>query len=278
MASTPTKRKPATKSRSKSKILGNHTADSKMEQKLGLIRTSALAMQSLMIKEEKKEPVPRFRGTAAPSALSDPFPGFVAIDTAESKLLRNTLSTFFNDGHYMFKLKTSLSMASSGTGIVNSAINNNALAATAEFSSLSAIFSEFFITRMDVAWEPNSMYNYPLTGTAATTVSSLPIGCADLQHSQPAYTSQGAMANNHRYAFHNTGRPFHYSWVNSESPSSTVLASPTAPVQGWAETSNGSAYTGNVQFLSQSAPPALPATQVLGTFAVSWTVLFRVRL
>jgi hypothetical protein len=275
--STPNISAKTAKSKVRSRAISRKVGSERSESKLAHLKDLACSVQALMVREEKKEPVPRFRGSSAPSSLADPFLGYVSVDTAESKLLRNTLATLFSDGQYAFKLKTALNMSSSGTGIVNSVIAMSALSSTSEFVALASVFGEFFITQCDVVWEPVSMYNYPLTGTAATTVSSLPIGCSDLQHAQPAYTSMGAMTNNRRYAHHNTGRPFKYSWLNTESPSSTVMASQTAAAQGWVPSANGSAYSGFLQFLSQSAPPALPATQVLGTFAVCWHVLFRVR-
>jgi len=100
------------------------------------------------------------------------------------------------------------------------------------------------------------MYNYPLTGSASSpvsnaVVSSLPIGCSDLQHSQPAYTSLQNMSENWRFSYNNTGRPFKYSWINSESSSSTVLPAETSVVtQSWALTSNASNYTGSAQFIT----------------------------
>jgi hypothetical protein len=241
---------------------------------------SATNITALMVKEETKESVPRFRGTDAPMVLANPHPGFKLVDTRESKLLRSMLGKFFDAREYNFHLRTVLAVSSSATGTVNASIQNATLASNTEFASLSSLFNEFFVVGFDCHYEPNSMYNYPLTGTSATTVSSLPLGCSDLQHAAPFYTSQTAMAENHRFQLSNSGRPFDYSWRNSEKPSSTV-AVPLASgqvTQSWAQVTDVASYTGTIQFISQSAPPALPASQVLGVFAVSWNLLFRVRL
>jgi hypothetical protein len=239
---------------------------------------TALALQGVMVKEETKEPVRPFRGLDSPASLSLPHPGFSLTDTKESSLLRGTLTSFFSDKQYYFDIKTVLNMSSSATGAINSIIANAALSSVAEFGSLSALFNEYFIMSYTVAWEPVSMYNYPLTGVAATSVSSLPLGVAALQHAQPAYTSLTNMSNAARYAYHNSGRPFKYTWMNNESATSTVLVPTSTTTQSWNSVANASNYTGNIQFLSQPAPPALPISAVLGTFSVVWRVLFRVRL
>jgi len=234
-----------------------------------------------MVKVESKAPVPPFRGTAAPASLSIPHPGYSLEDTKEAALLRTVLSRALSGKQYRFRLATTLTASSSAGGILNATISNSTLASNVEFVALSSVFNEFFVKSMATQWEPVSMYNYPLTGVTATSVSSLPLGVADLQHDASAYTSQSVMSQNFRYAHHNTGRPFSYSWLNVESPTSTVLdPSPagTAGFQAWALTAAVANYGGSIQYLTQSAPPGLPASQQLGVFLVEWDVLFRVRM
>jgi hypothetical protein len=234
------------------------------------------ALQALMVLSEYKEPN-RVRSKEDPSVLQPPYRGYSLQDTKESSLLRGALSSFFSEGEYTFSIKTILNMSSSGTGIVNSVIANSALNSVAEFGSLALVFSSYFIDRMDVRWQPVSLYNYPLTGSSTISVSSLPIGVASLQHNQAAYTSLGTMSNAARFQLKNTGEKFGSQWVNIESPSSTVELLPGSATQAWNNTANAVDYTGTLQFLSQSAPPALPFTQVLGSFAVMWKVRFRNR-
>jgi hypothetical protein len=234
----------------------------------------------LKIKVESKEPVPAYRGSASPTLLAPPYPGFVLQDTKESSLLRTTMSRMFAGKIYDFRLTVALNISSSGTGAVNSAINNSVLSTTPDFIALTGVFNEFFITRFNVKYEPVSMYNYPLTGAIGTNVSSLPIGLADLQHGQLAYSSLSLMTNNFRFALNNTGRPFEYSWINTESPSSTVLpslAASGAATQSWCLVTDAASYAGTMQVLSQPSPPNLPVSAVLGVFLVEWYVKFRVR-
>jgi len=237
------------------------------------------SLASMKVKVEYKSPVPPYRGSEAPQSLCS-HPGYVLQDTKESDLLKTVMSRMFSGKWYEFRITTALNMSSSGTGQVNSVIANSSINSTSDFAALSGVFSEFFIKTMRVKWEPVSMYNYPLTGAIGTNVSSLPIGVADLQHAQATYTSMTAATENWRYEHKNTGRPYSYAWINSEKPTSTVSVDGSTGVnaQSWADVRDAGTYTGTIQFISQSPPPALPVTTVLGTYLVEWDLLFRVRL
>jgi len=248
-------------------------------KKTNEMKNQISALTSLMLKAETKRPIPAFQGTTAPTRLEPPWLGYEFVDTRESQLLKTALSRMFAKKQYGFRLATALNMSSSGAGIVNSIIQNTILAANTDFSSLSSVFNEFFVERFDVLWEPVSLNNFPLTGLPdGKTVSSLPMGAADLQHNAPAYTSMAGMTENFRYKHTNTGRAFQYSWLNTESRGSTVLPQATGELtQAWCLTSAASTYQGTLQFLTQSAPPGLPVSSVLGTFLVEHLVYFRVR-
>lgn len=234
-------------------------------------------LQPLMAKVEHKETIPQYRGRDGPVELSSDPMVHRFLDTKESISLRNSMRSLFGNKLYEFRISTALNMSSSAGGIVNSTLSNSTIASNADFVALSGVFNEFFVKRFDVTWHPVSRYQYPLTGTSAASVSSLPIGKADLQHGAVAYTSLSSMAENFSFRYHSTGDPFSDSWLNTERVSDKTLASETAPVQSWCNVNNVSSYQGTLQFLSQSAPPGLPASQVLGTFIVHWYVVFRVR-
>jgi len=241
------------------------------------IRASARSMTKLMTLVESKEPVPKYKGTDSPSQLRFEHLGYALIETSESKLLRSSLLSMLGNREYRFRLSTAVNMSSSAAGAINSVITVNQLQFVADFISLSAVFQEFFVTSMSVHWQPVSLYNYPLSGAIGTNVSSLPFGCASLQHNQSTYSSLSGMADNYRLAFVNSGKEFQYSWVNDELSKSTVVAASTGVVQSWCESSNVANYQGQMQFISQSAPPGLPTSQVLGAFLVEFDVLMRVR-
>jgi hypothetical protein len=215
--------------------------------------------------EEKDAPIPLSNHSRITS-----------VPTEESTLFKNALRGLFRDKIYPFRLSTVLNMSSSAAGIVNSVINVYAVGSSTDFVSLAAIFDEFFVVRMDCHWQPNGHYTGPLGQASPQVVlTSLPLGCASLAHTSIPYTSVSALGNNFHRGYHNTGDPFKYTWTNSESPENGDHAVSTT--QGWCTTSNASYYQGMVQFMSQAAPPALPASQVLGSFMVDWFILFRTR-
>lgn len=233
-------------------------------------------MASLKAPQEVKIPVTPKGGGNRPNSLVSPL-GYTLVDTSESLSLSSTLRSLFTDKHYHFRLSTALNMSSSSGGAVNSTLSNSALVTNVDFISLSTVFNEFFIESFEAHWQPVSLYNYPLSGSIGTNVSSLPLGVADLQHGQAAYSNLSTMTDNFHFKFVNTGAPFTSVWRNTERMGDTTLASLTDPTQSWCTSNNATNYQGTLQFLSQSAPPGLPASQVLGVFAVYWNVYFRVR-
>jgi hypothetical protein len=245
------------------------------------IRGYATALSSLRIKVEQKELVPRFRGTDAPVYLSSPSPGYVFQDTKESDLLRTVMSRMFAGREYSFRIASAYTMSSSGAGSVNSVLANSSLTSNGDFIALAGIFNEFFIEKFLIEWQPVSMFNYPLTGVPATSVSSLPLVACSLQHAQASYSNLPSATTADGITYTNTGLPFRHAWVNPEKASSTVVVAPVltgGPCQSWAQVGDIASYTGSVQLISPSAPPAIIASQVLGSFMVEWLVRFRVRI
>jgi hypothetical protein len=260
------------------------TPKTKKNDKLSTIKTddvlkSVRQVASVMSLVEHKELIPPFRGRDAPNMLTNPHSGYVLAETKESLVLRDTFRTLFGDRIYPFRLSTALNMSSSAGGVVNSTISNSVLVSQVDFVSLATVFNEFFIQDFEVRWMPNGRYQFPLTGLPdGKTISNLPIGSANLQHGQAAYSSLTTMSDNYDVGYHSTGDPFSRKWINTEnSHVDTMVASLTAPTQSWCPVNNASNYQGTLQFLSQSAPPGLPVSSVLGTFMVHFHVLFRVR-
>jgi len=196
--------------------------------------------------------------------------------TPQSMPLLATMRSLFRNKVYAIRLSTALNMSSSAAGIVNSTIMTDVVRSSTDFSALSSVFNEFFVVRFDAHWIPVSRYQYPLGGTSTLSVANLPIGCAQLHNFATAYSSLSSLSNNYAAKFHSTGDPFTYSWVNENKPSETVLST-TSVTETWADTGGSQTYGGSLQFLSQSAPPALPFSQVLGTFMTHWELMFRVR-
>jgi hypothetical protein len=160
--------------------------------------------------------------------------------------------------------------------VVNSVINTAGVASLSDFTALAGIFNEFFVIGFSAKWEPASMYNGPVGYLPASTVSSLPLGCAQLQHAAATYTTLGTMTESYAFALHNTGRPFTYVWTNVEDIKTKTVPETGGATQSWAPVAYASTYNGSCQFLS-SVLPTLPVTAILGTFAVHYDVAFRLR-
>jgi hypothetical protein len=199
--------------------------------------------------------------------------------TPQSSLFKTVLTKMFGDRTYSFRISTALSLSSSGTGIINSVINNSTLASNPDFTALAGVFNEMFVVRHCVEYQPVSRYQYPVTGTSALSASSLPLGCAQLQHGQAAYTSLASMTENFAFKFVSTGDPFSYAWVNNEKPDmgNNFSTGAGAPSQGWTDVVDVGSVLGTTQYLTLAAPPALPVSQQIGVFLVEWEVLMRVR-
>lgn len=250
--------------------LSRHTGVSVLEQ--------CKLVSNLRALVEHKEAIPVFKGRDYPTSLTIPHSGYQLTDTKESLVLRSTIRSLFTDREYKFRISTALNMSSSAAGIINSTISNTVLTANTDFIALSSVFDEYFVHSYTCDWQPVSRYGYLLTGTN-TSVKNLPMGIASLQHGMVPYTNLAEMTQNYSFRYHNTGDPCVVSWVNVEDPKKeSTVVSLTAPTQSWCPVNNSANYRGSLQFLTQSAPPALPFSQVAGTFATHFIVSFRVRV
>jgi hypothetical protein len=228
------------------------------------------------LNETKK--VPPFHGTSSPSLLA-PHPSYSLIHSEMSLSLQAGLARLFGDKTYAFRLSTSLNMAASGAGLVNSVIQTLAVGSIADFTSLSAVFNEFFVTEMRVRWQPVARYTGPVgTNPIAGPSGNTPLGCSVHEHASAAYTTVALQSNNLMFSYHSTGDPFAKTWRNVESPSSKIMTVESGLTQSWCPVANVADYTGFLQFLSNNTGgAALPASAYLGSFIVDYDVLFRIR-
>jgi hypothetical protein len=243
---------------------------------IGSVIESAEAVRTASLMVEYKAPVPAYRGSRSPTLLNSPVQEFRYDPTPGSSLLQTAFGRLVGDKVYAFRLGVNLHMSSSGAGIVNSAINISNVGTIAQFTDLAGLFNEFFVVRAHLRWEPASMYNGPIGYLPASTVSSLGIGVIALQHGAAAVTTISQATNQYAFAWHNTGRPFKYTWVNSESAKTGLVVEGATATQAWCLTSNSSAYSGQVQIISDVSP-VLPNSAILGSFVVEFDVLFRLR-
>ena len=179
-------------------------------------------------------------------------------------------------------LGASYQLSSGGTGITNTTVGNDLLPALAEFVSLATLFTEFFIEKFEVVFQPSSRYSKP--SASAQIPNEQPLVVANLQHGAPLYATHTLACANGALFITNTADPWKVSWTNTERLRSGVLsgsASTASPVatQGWCLTDSSSAalYTGSLQILSPAATPNPTLNFLYGTVVVRWSVSFRSR-
>jgi hypothetical protein len=270
---TPRLQRPRTRDPHKPKVKSNKSSRSALDR-AETIHILANSIRGLETKVELEEI--KLKESKGPTELSLA-KSCEYLSTPRSMPLQSAIRSLFSNKVYPFRISTALNMSSSAGGIINSLIGTSVVQSAADYTSLSAIFEEFFITRIYVKWEPISQYQFPLTGLPdGKTVANVPVGCANLLNLAPAYTSMTNMSNNFKYQHSSSGTPFSYEWINDQSPNGGVLST-TATTQTWCSTTSGQTYTGAMQFISQSAPPGLPVSTVLGVFAVHFEVLMRTR-
>jgi len=264
--------KPSPKKPSKPRIHIKKSRNSDHKEREFII-TIGREVSKLMIKQELE--TKRLESKTGPTELT-PLRDCEYIATPKSMPMASAYRSMFRGKVYPFRMSTLLNMSALAGGIVNSTIGATAVQSVSDFISMAVIFEEFFVLSVDCHWMPNSRYNGPRAFAQATEVANLPIVLTAQQHQEVAYASATLAVNHYSVAYHSTGDPFIYSWKNVESPSSTVDTI-TATTQGWCSTTSGQTYTGQVQIISQSAPPGLTASAVLGSFKTDYHILFRVR-
>lgn len=227
---------------------------------------------------ERKRYVPAYKGTEGPTELIPDQIGFSFEETKESISNRDFLRSFIGDKHYRFRIGTVLNMSSNGANTVNSTLAVSALQFTGDFISLSTVFNEFFVVKMESHWQPVSMNNGPGGPQAATFETAIPLGSASLQHGATAASSLSVATDNYDFHYQSTGYPFTHNWINVEKSSETVLATQTSSTQSWCTVGNAANYQGQLHYIAQSAPPKLPVSQILGTFLTYWDIIMRVRV
>lgn len=185
---------------------------------------------------------------------------------------------------WAFKIGFVSSLSSNGSGYVNTVTACSTVTSTAEFTSLAALFDEFFVVRMESHYMPRSRYGVNLTYGLGLQQSNTGLGVVNIHHGATVYTTMSSMVPNAHFKMLSTGDPWKYNWENVENPNSDVATAPqTTPAiytQAWCSTAStmAAAYTGQTQFLSQATGTILVASQVLGDVAISYSCLFRARV
>lgn len=178
---------------------------------------------------------------------------------------------------FKFRIGQTLQVSTNGAGFVNAIIFNSNLATILAFNTgLGSLFDEFFVESQTARFMPNSLFQYPESTPISGQNANSPWGVVDLQNQMSSYSSTALMAQNPRMKWTSTGMPFTYVWRNVERYKAGVSSTSTTLTQNWTNFSNVTNYTGGIQFLTTGASP-IAFSDVVGTIAVSWLVLCRLR-
>lgn len=207
----------------------------------------------------------------APRSLATVFGGNTAITAMFSSMKKE----------HRIVLGASFQVSSGSVGITSQLVSNDILSGLTEFTALSTIFSEFFINKFEVVYQPQSRYSKPYG--PIDLPNDVPLVVANLQHGMPAYTSHTEACSNAGLFITNTADPWKVRWNNTERKSSGVVpvagTTTATPSQGWCLTdvTNAGLYTGALQIISPAALPNPAFNFLYGTVVVRWDVSFRSR-
>jgi len=203
--------------------------------------------------------------------------------------------------HYSTKLFAGGALSNKGSaGAYQLLFNGSApwnvsnVTSTQEWSSINAIFDEFFVHKVHVHYIPVNRFS--AQSSAAASASGSPgfvntLGCSitGLQHGNPAYSEGNtswlnALASQ-QSKFVDLGAPFTFTWTNVENPnfSWSGPADNTSGTQMWMNVTSSNPYGGLIQAFTPEATGAsagiatLTENGIYGHVAIEYEVSFRVR-
>jgi hypothetical protein len=208
------------------------------------------------------------------------------------QLLKGIL--FKRDQPYRTRLPLQGNFPTNGSGVLNVTTANASLAGVSEWSSISALFDEYFIHGFTVHYIPYNNLGGGVGYSAGATVTGGIALTADTQinnaamlvcclfNNAPVYSSASAMAANATATIKNTSKSWTYSWRNNvrfDKRGENVTMGSTIGYQGWTNTSSPSSYGGAIQYriLNDAQIGTGSAVVNLGSYITMWDVSFRAR-
>lgn len=215
--------------------------------------------------------------------------------TSPSPQLRLLRSVFKADTPYRCRLGRSINVATSASGVLNYQQAVSDIANTSEWTSIDALFDEFFVHSMTVHFQPYNRHSSAgagainttvnaaqVTSTAGSTVTSSGVYLVSLFNGATYYTSAAAMLANPTRALKMSDETWSYAWKNNTrfDPRGPALSSASAESwQGWTLISATSNYGGTVQMRTATDITYGDAVHAwnLGSIALIFDVSFRAR-
>jgi hypothetical protein len=202
---------------------------------------------------------------------------------------------FKADKPYRCKLAYGASFQTSAIGVVNVSVATTAINTVGEWSSIDALFDQFFIHSITVKFYPRNIQGGGMgsSGTAASVgplnpgadsvVTNAAVVGVCVFGAGNSYSTAGPMLSNPSHKVMHTSKPFTYVWRNNVrfEPHGIALGWNVSGAgwQGWMDITGVSNYGGFMQFriLDDLTIGSGSATVVMGDFAVYFDVSFRAR-
>jgi hypothetical protein len=198
------------------------------------------------------------------------------------KLLLPFISSTSKSGgakEWMIPIPYAANLSTSGSGFISAAVLPVSATAVSSFTSLAALFDEFFIEAMEIHYQPQTRYQV-LPSTTTSEHNGTPLGIASQYLDVVAYTNINQMPANPTFKFAHSSSPFRYVWKNNVKRSSAVSTEPDAthPSLSWVRTNATPAqYYGGAVNIIGSATSAMHASTVVGVVAVRYVAWFRAK-
>ncbi len=209
------------------------------------------------------------------------------------KLLR---SMFKIDHPYRTMVSVAALWGTNGSGVVNLQVPVSNISTAAEWTSIDALFDEFFVHSMKLRFFPanrNVSSGFATSTTAApqllTSTTAFPsyatntgLVLCSLFNGSGYYSGAAGMSNNPSKAFHHSSEPFTYTWRNNVKfdPRGVGLTPPSGSYwQGWTLISSAANLGGNIQARATNDQALGDGAHAytLGNYHLEWDVSFRAR-
>jgi hypothetical protein len=196
---------------------------------------------------------------------------------------------FKRDQPYRTRLPLTGVTATSSSGILNATISSSTITTVAEWSSIDALFDEFFIHSITYHHRPQndngagigvtSTGLAPTVSTTTTFVANCSLAAVSIFNGAAAYSANSAQMANATVVMHPSGEVWKYRWLNNQRFDPRGDCVDASGWQGWTLIGNASNYGGQIQVraLNDTVFGTGSASVTLGNFVAFWDVSFRAR-
>lgn len=210
--------------------------------------------------------------------------------------LRLLRGVFKADHPYRTRVSLAQNLSTSNSGVLNFQFPVGNISTCTEWTSIDALFDEFFVHELAVHYNPvNRMVSsgYGAASSAvlgletsatgsATQATNAGLLAVSLFGGSGYYSGAAGMSNNPTRAYYHSSEPWIYRWRNNVKfrPHGEALTTPSATYwQGWTTIASAANYGGNVQIRTSGDQTLGDTTHAytLGGLHIEFDVSFRSR-